>query len=60
LPDKTGGHSCTGYRLSRRKPLHQCWHRIVRQMVEELRHRVDAFPAPATAWYNYALAALGD
>jgi hypothetical protein len=47
------------YSINLRKPLDQRWHRIIRQMVEELAHRVDSDSASRTARHNNVLAALG-
>lgn len=42
------------------KSLDDVRHRIIRQVVEELAHRVDSQSALRTAGYNDAFAALGD
>jgi hypothetical protein len=39
---------------SLREPVQQCGHRIVRQMVEELTHRIDALPAGGTSSHHDA------
>jgi hypothetical protein len=44
----------------RRQPFNQCWRHVIRQMIQELRYRVDSLLACRTARYNDALAALRD
>ena len=41
-------------------PLNERWHHIVGQMVQELTHSVDSFPARRAARYNNAFSALRD
>jgi hypothetical protein len=45
-------YSRTFCKSSRRQPINQRWHRMVRQMVEELCHRVDSLFARRTARDN--------
>jgi hypothetical protein len=44
----------------RRQPINQRWHRIVCQMIQELRHRIDSLPARWAPGHDNAFSALRD
>jgi len=47
-------------RVSSRQPLNQRWHRIVRQMIQELADRVNPLSTGRAPRYNNAAPALGN